>query len=34
MLKTSTNDIHFLGGLQVRTQPEKEPALLSYTNNK
>ncbi len=29
MLKANTNDIHFLGGLQVRPQPEKEQALLS-----
>jgi hypothetical protein len=29
-LKASTNDTHFLGGLQVRPQPEKEQALLSW----
>ena len=29
MLKASSNDILFLGGLQVRPQPEKEQALLS-----
>jgi hypothetical protein len=29
MLKANANDIHFLGCLQVRPQPEKEQVLLS-----
>ena len=35
MLKASTKDIHFLGGLQVRPQPEKEqsPSILSKLSN-